>query len=227
MPVSRAKKPSLLALPFGGETGPGLAIELCPLAELELFRLLLCLRNLARCMLMKFGSPPATGENRPIAHPGLPPGVCPGNALLFACGVPTIGSSSGSSGSTSSDELPESSEPIIILTLPTELDAFAVLSPLPHPLCIFTFGEFMIIEVDRFRDGMLMPFCVIVGDDSGDDCSGSVEWWRCVQALENSAPRDRRGNSDAAGEAYVFRASSCGERGTRAAKCAGLGMGAS
>jgi hypothetical protein len=29
-----------------------------------------------------------------------------------------------------------------------------------------------------------------------------------------------------AGDAYVLRASSCGERGTRAAKCAGLGMGA-
>jgi hypothetical protein len=45
-----------------------------------------------------------------------------------------------------------------------------------------------------------------------------------VQALENSAPRDRRGSSEA-GEAYVLRASSWGERGTRAAKCAGLGIG--
>ena len=50
-----------------------------------------------------------------------------------------------------------------------------------------------------------------------------------MQARENSAPRDRRGSSEAGevGEAYVLRESSCGERGTRAAKCAGLGMGSS
>jgi hypothetical protein len=71
-----------------------------------------------------------------------------------------------------------------------------------------------------------MPFCVIVGEESGEDCSARVEWWRLVHARENSAPRDRRGRSEA-GEAYVFRASSCGERGTRAAKWAGLGMGGS
>jgi len=96
--------------------------------------------------------------------------------LLLACGVPIIGSSlsSGSSGSTSSDELLDSSEPIMLM-LPKELDG-AVLSPLPHPLCMVTFGEFINIEFERgFRDGMLMPFCVIVGDESGDDCSGSVE----------------------------------------------------
>jgi hypothetical protein len=47
-----------------------------------------------------------------------------------------------------------------------------------------------------------------------------------VQALENSAPRDRRGSREAGdADAYVLCASSCGERGTRAAKCAGLGMG--
>lgn len=113
-----------------------------------------------------------------------------------------------------------------MLMLPMELEA-AVLSPLPHALCMFTFGEFMSIEFDRgLRDGILMPFCVIVGDESGDDCSGSVEWWRCVHALENSAPRDRRGSNEA-GDAYVLCASSWGESGTRAAKCAGLGMGTS
>lgn len=83
------------------------------------------------------------------------------------------------------------------------------------------------MELDRgFLCGILIPFCVIVGDESGEDWSGRVEWCRLVQARENSAPRERRGSSDA-GEAYVFRASSCGERGTRAAKCAGLGIGAS
>lgn len=47
-----------------------------------------------------------------------------------------------------------------------------------------------------------------------------------MQALENSAPRERRGSSDA-GDAYVFRESNWGDRGTRAAKCAGLGIGTS
>jgi hypothetical protein len=45
-----------------------------------------------------------------------------------------------------------------------------------------------------------------------------------VQARENSAPLDRRGKSEE-GDAYVLRASSCGDRGTRAARWAGLGMG--
>jgi hypothetical protein len=60
--------------------------------------------------------------------------------------------------------------------LPTELEA-AVLSPLLlHPPCMLMLGEFISIEFDRgLRCGIFMPFCVIVGDESGDDCSGSVE----------------------------------------------------
>lgn len=109
--------------------------------------------------------------------------------------------------------------------LPTELEA-AVLSPFPHIACM-RLGLSITMELPRgFREGIIMPFCVIVGDESGDDWSASVEWWRLVQALENSAPRERRGRSEA-GDAYVFRASNCGDRGTRAAKCAGLGMGTS
>ena len=122
--ASRAKYP--VSLPFGGEAGPGLAMELCPLAELELFRLL-PLRNLARCMLAKLGCPP--GENRFEKTPLLP-ALSPGKrVLVLACGVMIIGSSlsSGSSGSTSSEELLESSEPIMLM-LPTELEG-AVLSP--------------------------------------------------------------------------------------------------
>lgn len=66
---------------------------------------------------------------------------------------------------------------------------------------------------------------MIVGEESGEDAFGSVEWWRLVHALENSAPRERRGRSDAGdADAYVFRESSWGDSGTRAAKCAGLGM---
>jgi hypothetical protein len=216
-----------VSLPFGGDAGPGLAIELCPLAELELF-LLRPFLSLARCMLAKLGCPP--GENR-VGQMPLLPAFNPGNRVLaFACGVMIIGSSwsSGSNGSTSSEELLESSEPIMLM-LPTELEG-AVLSPWLHPPCMLTFGESSSIEFERgFRGGILIPFCVIVGEESGEDWAGSVEWWRFVQALENSAPRDRRGSIEAGepseAEAYVLRASSCGDRGTRAAKCAGLGIG--
>lgn len=205
--------------------GPGLAMELWPLAELELF-LLRPLRNRARCMLMKVGTWP--GENMFDHMPGLLPTGCPPNGVfLAACGVINMGSSwsSGSMGSPSSDALLESSDPSMLI-LPTELDAAVVLPPFPH-VCRPTLGESRTMELPRgLRDGIIMPFCVIVGDESGDDCSARVEWWRWVQARENSAPRDRRGSSEA-GEAYVLRESSCGERGTRAAKCAGLGMGIS
>jgi len=221
---SLAKSPS--ALPFGGDAGPGLGIELCPLAELELF-LLRPFRNLARCMLINVGMPP--GENMFDHVPVLLLAECPPKGMLcfVVCGVMSIGSSlsSGSIGSPSSDSLLESSVPSMFM-LPTELDA-AVLSPFPHAPCMFTLGESIAIEFPRgFLDGIIMPFCVIVGEESGEDCSASVEWWRFVHALENSAPRDLRGRREA-GEAYVFRASNCGESGTRAAKCAGLGIGGS
>jgi hypothetical protein len=147
----------------------------------------------------------------------------------MAWGVMSMGSStsSGSIGSPSSEELEESSEPSMFIE-PTELEA-AVLSPLPlpHVECVLTFGLSRIMLFALcLLEGIIMPFCVIVGEESGDDWSASVEWWRFVQALEYSAPLDRRGKREA-GEAYVFRESSCGLRGTRAAKCAGDGMGIS
>jgi len=43
------------------------------------------------------------------------------------------------------------------------------------------------------RPGMFMARPPMVGDESGDDCSASVEWCRLVAALEKSRPRDRRG----------------------------------
>jgi hypothetical protein len=163
--ASRAWYP--VSLPFGGDAGPGLAIELCPLAELELFRLRPFL-SLARCMLAKLGCPP--GENR-VGQIPLLPAFSPGNRVLaFACGVMIIGSSwsSGSNGSTSSEELLESSDPIMLM-LPTELEG-AVLSPWLQPPCMLTFGESSSIEFERgFRGGILIPFCVIVGEESGED----------------------------------------------------------
>jgi hypothetical protein len=78
-------------------------------------------------MLAKLGCPP--GEKRFVKTPLLPV-FSPGKrVLVFACGVMIMGSSlsSGSSGSTSSEELLESSEPIMLM-LPTELEG-AVLSP--------------------------------------------------------------------------------------------------
>lgn len=194
--ASRAKYPSFL--PLGGDAGPGLAIELWPLAELELLRLR-PFRNLARCILAKFGCPP--GENK-LDHKPLLPDVSPGKRVfVLACGVIIMGSSlsSGSSGSISSEELLESSDPIMLI-LPTELDA-AILSPWLQPPAMCTLGDSINMELERgFREGIFMPFCVIVGEESGEDWSGTVEWCRLVQARENSAPRERRGSKDA-GEA--------------------------
>lgn len=219
---SREKYPSFL--PFGGDVGPGLAMELWPLAELELF-LLRPFRSRARCMLINVGTFP--GENMFDHMPGLfPAGGPPNGGFLTACGVINMGSSlsSLSIGSPSSDPLLESSDPSMLM-LPTELEA-AILSLFPH-ICMLILGESSTMEFPRgLREGIIMPFCVIVGEESGDDCSARVEWWRLVQALENSAPRDRRGRR-AAGAAYVLRESSCGESGTLAAKCAGLGIGIS
>ena len=41
--------------------------------------------------------------------------------------------------------------------------------------------------------GMFMARPPMVGDESGDDCSASIEWWRLVAAREKSRPLDRRG----------------------------------
>ena len=65
------------------------------------------------------------------------------------------------------------------------------------------------------RAGIFTPRpAPIIGDDSGDDCSASVEWCRLVAALEKSMPLDRRGNTDA-GDGYAAEQSSFGDTGTR------------
>lgn len=152
---------------------------------------------------MKLGTP--LGENM-LAKGLLLMAAPPWYVLLdfAACGVMIMGSSGSneSRGSSSSEELLESSDPSMLM-LPTELEG-AVLPPWLQALCKLMLGKSIIIELERgFFKGILMPFCVIVGEESGDDWSGRVEWWRWVQALENSAPRERRGSSDA-GEAYVL-----------------------
>lgn len=146
-------------------------------------------------MLINVGMFP--GENIFDHIPGLcPTGGPPKDGFFTACGVISMGSScsSGSMGSPSSDELLESSEPSILI-LPTELEA-AVLSPFPH-MCMPALAESRIIELPRgLREGIIIPFCVIVGEESGEEASASVEWCRLVQALENSAPRERRGKRE-------------------------------
>lgn len=99
----------------------------------------------------------------------------PNTLFVFAAwGVMIMGSSvsSGSIGSSSSEELLESSEPIMLM-LPTELEG-AVLPPLLQAPIL---GESpMIMEFARGRrEGIFIPFWVIVGEESGDDWSGSVE----------------------------------------------------
>lgn len=48
--------------------------------------------------------------------------------------------------------------------------------------------------IEDRRDGIMMPFCVMVGEESGEDWSTSVEWWRLVQAREKSSPLEWRGS---------------------------------
>ena len=51
-----------------------------------------------------------------------------------------------------------------------------------------------------------------VGEDSGDDCSASVEWWRFVAALEKSIPLALRGRTEV-GLVNAAGASGLGETG--------------
>ena len=106
-----------------------------------------------------------------------------------------------------------------ILTLPTELDTVdrslrlicGHVEPGPR------LGESSIIELtEAFRDGIPIasPFCVMTGEESGDDCSARVEWWRLVQAREKSRPRECRG-SEVTGEAKDVEMSNWGDNGTR------------
>jgi hypothetical protein len=57
---------------------------------------------------------------------------------------------------------------------------------------------------------------MMIGDESGDDCSAKVEWWRFVQAREKSSPRECLGR-EVAGEPKDVKVSSWGDRGTRLA----------
>lgn len=99
-------------------------------------------------------------------------------AVLFSfdtCGVDNIGSSlsSGSMGSSSSSPLLEEAEPSIF-TLPTEPDT-PILSGCPHNALAPIFGGSMLIDPYAFLCGIAMPFCVMVGEESGELWSASVE----------------------------------------------------
>ena len=169
----------------GGDAGPGLGMELLPLALalLELF-LLRPWRNLRR-KLIRLAAAGERGlamsipglEIRPVTK-GLPVLLQP----FPACGVMCIVSSSSprliiSSISEASLSELESS----ILTLPTELE-IAVLSTCPmvdHKECATLVGElgtlgrlpFGIL----FRGGIIIALPDITGDESDEDCSASVE----------------------------------------------------
>ncbi len=58
-----------------------------------------------------------------------------------------------------------------------------------HPPIEFGLGDSIIMDtLDPLRDGILKLFCVIVGEESGEDWSGRVEWWRFVHARAKSKP---------------------------------------
>lgn len=61
---------------------------------------------------------------------------------------------------------------------------------------------------------MAIALPVMVGEESGEDCSARVEWCKLVAAREKSRPRERLG-STLVGLPYVCEWSSLGERGVR------------
>jgi hypothetical protein len=61
---------------------------------------------------------------------------------------------------------------------------------------------------------MFIALPPMVGDESGEDFSAKVEWWRFVAAREKSRPRDLLGRT-LEGEPYVCEWSSFGDKGTR------------
>lgn len=94
--------------------------------------------------------------------------------------------------SSSSEELPEASE-VMALVDPTErgIEAFSLAPEVDQLHDDPTLGESKAMDIDELRrDGGIMGFWMSVGDESGDDCSARVEWWRLVAALEKSMPRE-------------------------------------
>jgi len=177
--VSRPKYPlfmfSMLRI-VGGDFELGLAIEF-PLPLLELFRLLPC-RSLARWKFIRLLT---AGDCPTQPFPGL---ACAAEAkgplILFICGVDSIESSisSASMRSSSSELLPDESDPNIF-TLPSELDT-TILSE----IAIVDHSELELLIIDSellekwrlfFLLGMFIALPEMVGDESGEDCSASVE----------------------------------------------------
>lgn len=160
----------------GGDFEMGLAIEF-PLPLLEDFLLLPC-RNLARWKFIKL----LTAGDCPIQpFPGLACGIMPkGAAILLTCGVVRIESSisSASMRSSSSEVLPEELEPII-LTLPRELDTAtrSGWARVDHKELELLLSASIVPEICEplFLFGMFIALPDIVGEESGEDCSASVE----------------------------------------------------
>lgn len=82
--------------------------------------------------------------------------------------------SSWSMGSISSSLLLLDSLPNIF-TLPSELDTTLRSEPGTCDQGPKGEGSIFMAFIDIFLGGIIMPFCVIVGDESGDD-SARVEW---------------------------------------------------
>ena len=155
-----------------------------PEALLELFRLLSS-RSLALRKPVKLEPPWGKGLGHRLA--GVVAPMFNDGDLRCIFGVANIEScSSGSIGSRSSSLL-ESSEPSMFM-LPTELDP-VFKSPAVKR------GESTNMELNDCFRGFIMARWAKAGDESGDDWSARVEWWRLVTAREKSMPRECRGRT--------------------------------
>ena len=121
---------------------------------------------------------------------GAPTGGIPILFVLDICGVVMMVSSMSSSMSSSS-ELDESLAMACVLPSDPLTLSFSWLPMIDHNDDDVCSGP---PKSPGRRPGMLIARPPIVGDESGLDCSASVEWCRLVAALEKSRPRDRRGS---------------------------------
>lgn len=120
------------------------------------------------------------------------------NRAAWGVEIMMSSTSSGSIGSGPSESLSSESIILMLLTEPemTERSPFPCECDQPLlPIC----GESSTMELwpKPERAGIGIAFCVMVGDESGDEASASVEWCRFVHALAKSNPLECLGRTEA------------------------------
>lgn len=117
---------------------------------------------------------------------------------LCICGVVTISSpSSRLLQLSSSEELLSEASLVIAVVDPIERGLnFSLLDPTLKPCIRLGRGDSHMFEtVEDLLEGILIALWVKIGEESGVDLSGSVEWCILVRALAKSMPLECRGST--------------------------------